>query len=193
MIRINLLPARPRRSLIPEPAVFGALAAVFVALALTYLYGVWRTNELNGEITTITAETAALHPRVEDVLQLEANIEDLQARESLLQGLEDHATPWADLLTDLAQRTPADVWLANVSSVGSNSTFTVQGTAHSYHSVAAFMRQLKVSPFYGRVTLGTAQDIDDQSEQTEAVQFGLSLSMRPQSDVAKQELEGVAP
>ena len=95
MIRINLLPARPRRSLIPEPAVFGVLAAVCVALALTYFYGVWRTNQLNAEINEITAETAALHPRVEDVLQLEASIEDLQARESLLQGLEGRATPWA--------------------------------------------------------------------------------------------------
>ena len=82
------------------------------------------------------------------------------------------------------------MWLANVSTVGSNNTFTVQGTAHSYGSVAAFMRHLKVSPFYGRVTLGTAQDIDDQTDTTQAVQFGLSLSMRPQPDVGHQELQG---
>jgi len=190
VIRINLFPARRRRRLIPELGIFGAVLLVGVVLAGSYLYGTWRNNQVAAEISAINAETAALNLRVADVLLLESKIEDLRGREALLQTLEARAMPWADLLTDLAERTPHDVWLVNASaSMVTGTTLTLQGNALSFNAVADFMRSLGESPFYSGVSLGTAQDA---GEQAQAVQFGLVLTLRPRTVVPQPDVQGAA-
>jgi len=190
VIRINLFPVRRRRRVIPELGLFGIVLLVGAALAGSYLYCAWRNAQVAAEINTINVETAALNPKVADVLLLESKIEDLRGREALLQTLEARAMPWADLLTDLAGRTPHEVWLVNASaSMVSGNTLTLQGDALSFNSVADFMRSLEASQFYSAVALGTAQNGDAQAS---AVQFGLVLTLRPRTVVAQPDIQGAA-
>ncbi|HET7265542.1 MAG TPA: PilN domain-containing protein [bacterium] len=178
MIRINLLPQRRRRRFIPESGV--VLVALFVigALAASYAWETWRNNRVAAETAQINQKLITVRRQVAEVLALEVKIEDLKARETLLKSLEAREVPWAEMLVDLADRTPHDAWLANASVSGSTATgLSLQGSGLSYDAVARFMTALTGSRFYSDVDLQAAQR--SVTGGTPVVQFGLSLKMRP--------------
>ncbi|MHB8733548.1 MAG: PilN domain-containing protein [bacterium] len=181
MIRINLLPQRRRRRLIPESGVVLVALAVIGALAASYTWETVRNREVEAQTADMNRRLVIVRRQVAEVLALEAKIDDLKARENLLQSLEAREVPWSEMLVDLAERTPRDAWLASAAvSTGSNGTglgLSLSGSALSYTSVARFMTTLTGSPFYEDVDLQAAQRATAGT--TSIVQFGLSLSMRP--------------
>lgn len=178
MIRINLLPQRSRRRLIPESGVVLVALLVIGALAGSYSWALWRNRQVAAQTAAINQKLVVARRQAAEVLALEATIADLRARESLLQSLEARQVPWPEMLTDLAGRTPRDAWLATaaVNSSGGLS-LALQGSALSFDAVARFMTALGGSPFYSDVSLQAAQRTAVGT--ASAVQFGLSLSMRP--------------
>ena len=179
MIRINLLPQRRRRRLIPESGVVLVALLVIGALAASYAWEAWRNRRVAAETVEINRKLVVIRRQVAEVLALEAKIEDLKARENLLQSLEAREIPWSEMLIDLAERTPRDAWLANatVGGGGAGLSLSLTGSALSYTSVARFMTTLTGSPYYNDVDLQGAQR--GTLGTTPVVQFGLSLSMRP--------------
>ena len=180
MIRINLLPQRRRRRLIPESGVVLVALLVIGALAASYAWETWRNRRVAAETAEINRKLVVLRLQVAEVLALEAKINDLKARENLLQSLEAREVPWSEMLIDLAERTPRDAWLANATVGGGGSSglsLTLSGSALSYTSVARFMMTLTGSPYYNDVDLQAAQRATLGA--TPVVQFGLTLSMRP--------------
>lgn len=181
MIRINLLPQRRRRRLIPESGVVLVALAVIGALAASYAWEAWRNRQVAAETDQINRKLVVVRRQVAEVLALEAKIDDLKARENLLQSLEAREVPWSEMLVDLAERTPRDAWLgsAAVSSAsnGLGLSLALSGSALSYTSVARFMTTLTGSPYYNDVDLQGAQR--SVVGGTPVVQFGLSLSMKP--------------
>lgn len=180
MIRINLLPQRRRRRLIPESGV--VLVALFVigALAASYAWEAWRNREVAAQTADINRRLVVVRRQVAAVLALEAKVDELKARENLLQSLEAREVPWSEMLVDLAERTPRDTWLGTAAVAGSPGGglgLSLQGSALSYTSVAHFMTTLAGSRFYSDVDLQGAQRSTVGT--TQVVQFGLTLSMRP--------------
>lgn len=181
MIRINLVPHRRRRRLIPESGV--VLVALFVigALAASYAWEAWRNREVAAQTAEINRRLVVARRQVAEVLALEAKVDELKARENLLVSLEAREVPWSEMLIDLAERTPRDAWLGtaavSANAAGSGLGLSLQGSALSYTSVARFMTTLAGSPFYNDVDLQAAQRSTVGA--TPVVQFGLTLSMRP--------------
>ncbi len=179
MIRINLLPQRRRRRLIPESGVVLVALLVIGALAASYAWETWRNRRVAAETVEINRKLVVIRRQVAEVLALEAKIEDLKARENLLQSLEAREVPWSEMLIDLAERTPRDAWLANATVGGGSSglALSLTGSALSYTSVARFMTTLTGSPYYNDVDLQTAARSTVGA--TSVVQFGLNLNLRP--------------
>jgi Tfp pilus assembly protein PilN len=181
VIRINLLPRRRRRRLIPESGVVVVALLVIGALAASYAWETWRNRRVEAETAAINQKLVVVRRQVAEVLALEAKIDDLKARENLLQSLEAREVPWPEMLADLAERTPRDAWLGNAAVGGTSSaaglSVSLSGSALSYTAVANFMTTLTASPYYNDVDLQTAQRATRDT--TPVVQFGLTLSMRP--------------
>lgn len=179
MIRINLLPQRRRRRLIPESGVVLVAVAVIGALAASYAWETWRNRQVAAETAAINQKLVVVRRQVAEVLALEAKIDELKTRESLLQSLEAREIPWSEMLVDLAARTPRDTWLATAGVGGGTTglTLSLTGSALSYTSVAHFMTALTESPYYSDVDLTAAQRSTVGA--ATVVQFGLSLSTRP--------------
>jgi Tfp pilus assembly protein PilN len=179
VIRINLLPQRRRRRLVPESGV--VMVAVFVigALAGSYAWYGWRNRQVAAETAEINQKLVVTRRQVAEVLALEAKIDDLKARENLLQSLEAREVPWAEMLVDLAERTPRDAWLgsAAITQASGGLGLALSGSALSYTSVAHFMTALTGSRFYSDVDLQAAQRA--ALGETPVIQFGLSLNLRP--------------
>jgi Tfp pilus assembly protein PilN len=176
VIRINLLPKRRRRRLIPESGVVLVAILVIGPLAAAYVWGLWRNREMAAQTAEINNRLVVVRRQVSEVLTLETQIEDLKARRNLLQSLEAREVPWSEMLVDLAQRTPKDAWLASAS-VSSGSSLSLDGGALSYNAVARFMTTLEASRFYDGVDLQSAERANVDTKPV--VEFGLTLSMRP--------------
>ncbi len=186
MIRINLLPERRarKRRLVPESGVALVALVVIASLALGYLYGEWRNNQVRLQTAGINDKIREIRPKVAEVLALQARIDELRAKENLLRDLEAKEIPWAETLTDLAARTPSDAWLtsASVSVTSGAPRLTLQGAATSYTAVAQFMVNLGGSRFYSDVDLlgATAADVGTSSSRfVHAIQFGVFTTFRP--------------
>jgi Tfp pilus assembly protein PilN len=179
MIRINLLPRRHRKAVLPESGILAVALLVVGALVMSYLWEVWRNNQVIAQTAAINGKLVVVRRQVAEVLALEAKIEDLKAREHLLQSLEAREVPWSDMLVDLAGRTPRDAWLASAAIAPGQGglTLNLNGSALSYNAVARFMTTLTGSPFYSDADLSTAQRT--LAGTTTIVQFGLTLKMRP--------------
>lgn len=179
MIKINLLPQRRRRRLIPESGVVLVALGVIAALAASYAWETVRNREVARQTADINRRLVVVRRQVAEVLALEAKIDDLKARERLLASLEAREVPWSEMLVDLAARTPHDAWLgsAAVNPSSGGLGLSLAGSALSYTSVAHYMTTLTNSRFYSDVDLQAAQL--SKVGTTPVVQFGLSLAMRP--------------
>lgn len=183
MIRINLLPerGRRRRRLLPESGVVAVACLVIASLVGSYSYFAWQDHLVQAQTNALERQVAALRPRVAEVIALQQKIEDLRSREDLLRSLEARQLPWADMLIDLAQRTPRDAWLQNAGVAMSQGTpqLTLTGSALSYDAVARFMTNLAASRFYSDVDLQGATS--GTADATQVVQFGLITKVRAAS------------
>lgn len=175
MIRINLLPTRRRRrAFAPESGVIGIVMMVLAALVLSYLYGEVRNTRVKVETEQINRQVVAIRPKVAEILQIEEQIQELRAKEQLLKSLEARQLPWAEVLADLAQRTPRDAWLSSATfSPTSASQLILSGSAFSYDAVGRFMKNLAGSRFYSDVDLQQASKASER-----VIRFDLGVTLR---------------
>jgi type IV pilus assembly protein PilN len=180
VIRINLLPQRRRRRrrFAPESGVVTVVLLVIAGLVLGYLYGEVRNTRVKVETDQINREIEAIRPKVAEILALEKQIEALRAKEELLKTLQAREIPWAEILADLAQRTPQDAWLSSASFAPSSAGMLyLQGSGFSYNAVARFMTNIAGSRFFSDVDLSQAQRAD--INRRTVIQFGINATLRP--------------
>lgn len=181
MIRINLLPQRRRRrrQFAPESGVVIVALLVIAGLVLAYLYGEVRNTRVKVETDQINRQIEALRPKVAEILALEKQIELLRARETLLKTLEAREIPWADILADLARRTPQDAWVSSASFLPTQQTaLSLMGNAFSYDAVGRFMTNLAGSRFYSDVDLSGATKTT-AAGQRKVIAFSIIAVLRP--------------
>jgi Tfp pilus assembly protein PilN len=186
VIRINLLPQRRRRRrrFAPESGVIVVALLVLAGLVLSYLYGEVQNTRVKVETDQINRDIEAIRPKVAAILALEQRIESLREKEELLKALEARQLPWADILSDLAVRTPQDAWLSSATfNPTAGGQLTLIGSAMSYDSVGRLMTNLARSRFYSDVDLSQAQK--GNVGQRTIILFNLAVTLRP-TEVAAQ-------
>lgn len=157
MIRINLLPRRPRRRLPGRQFIEIGLpvAAVVVALILAVLVG-GQIRGLETQIAETNRKIDEIQPEVARVLELERQIAVLRAKENLILALLRQQLPAASILNEVRLLIPRDVWLTGFT-VPEAQSLGLEGFALNYPAVAQFMDNLAAGQLFRSVDLTVVQ------------------------------------
>jgi type IV pilus assembly protein PilN len=179
MIRINLLeqseggaPREGGRSLnlsVGGPFVFGSV--LLVALTVLWLgWATWSKNarlaELETDIDAANKELQALQKALEKVDEFQAKKNALEQRVTLISDLKRRQVVPVHLLDQVSRELPDYLWLDDMREQAG--AVRLAGKATSYNAVSNFYNNLKGSPFFDDVTLGTTKRVN------EGVSFQLS-------------------
>ena len=194
MIRINLLPPEERtragRSVnFKMPAVGNfipvgvALAAVVVCLG-TFLVQSRTMTQLETNLEEARAESERLAPQIARIQRLQREREQLDARLDTITALDEERYLRVQLLSELARRSPENMWLTKVHE-NSPGQYKLEGITFSNFIVADFIANLSQADLYQALDLNDIQrgKIDDVTvldfEITATVGNGLPVAATP--------------
>jgi Tfp pilus assembly protein PilN len=158
MIKINLLPReRVRRAPVaPRILAIAGLAAALAVVVIATLVLNARIRGLQADLEQVNAEIERLRPVVAEVEALQRRIAEARQKEQLIQQLEALRIPWDEILVELRQVVPQDVWLIRVEA-RPDGNLTFNGYGLSYEALARFMVSLDNSEMFEGADLNIAQ------------------------------------
>jgi len=159
MIKINLLPAHPRRRLgisLPTLPGLGLLFGALYAVAIVLVGGYWfllstEGRSLTTEIARLEAETARHKAAIAEGTRFKKEKEDLERRVALIDLIARNQARPIYLLDALADTVPQDIWLSSLEE--KEQVLKITGSAFSTTAVADFMSNLKNSGKFRDVDL----------------------------------------
>ncbi len=156
---INLIPEtaaflKPAR---PYIKVAGAVMLVLLAASLLWAWSLRnKITQSDQRLASLTAEIQRLEPELEALravqateLALRSEVERQTARVA-----KERAVRWSQILVDIADRLPRDMWLTRVASPDS-SRITLTGIATNEETIPRALESLSGSPYLERVVLGS--------------------------------------
>lgn len=155
MIRINLLPVREvereagRRQ--ETRLVYLVVALVLVALAGIEVGSRMRLTPLKEEHARLQADIVALDKKSTELAQLETERKDLEEKLKTIETLEAKKVGPVNVLADLSDAAPEQVWLLEFKESGGLAT--ISGLGLDDQTIANFMRKLGASPYFDGVDL----------------------------------------
>ena len=168
MIRINLLPVREvereagRRQ--ETRLVYLTAALIVVILAGIEIGSRMRLAPLKQEHAKLQADIVALDKKSAELTKLEAERKDLEEKLKTIATLEAKKVGPVNVLADLSDAAPDQVWLIEFKESGGLAT--ISGLGLDDQTIANFMRKLDASPYFDGV---------DLVETTQAEQEGVQL------------------
>jgi len=164
VIRVNLLPVREvereagRRQ--ETRLVYLSAALVVVLLAGIEVGSRMRLAPLKTEHARLQADIVALDKKSIELTKLETERKDLEEKLKTIATLEAKKVGPVQVLADLSDATPEQVWLLEFKETGGLAT--ISGLGLDDQTIANFMRKLGASPYFGGVDLvETAQSEQD--------------------------------
>ncbi len=164
MIRVNLLPVREvereagRRQ--ETRLVYLGVALVAVMLAGIEVGSRMQLAPLKTEHARLQADIVALDKKSVELAQLESEKKDLEEKLKTIATLEAKKIGPVNVLSDLSNAAPEQVWLLEFKESGGLATIT--GLGLDDQTIANFMRKLDGSPYFDGVDLvETAQSEQD--------------------------------
>lgn len=164
MIRINLLPVREvereagRRQ--ETRLVYLTAALIVVVLAGIEIGSRMRLAPLKQEYAKLQTDIVALDKKSIELTKLETERKDLEEKLKTIATLEAKKIGPVQVLADLSDAAPEQVWLLEFKETGGLATVT--GLALDDQTIANFMRKLSASPYFDGVDLvETAQSEQD--------------------------------
>ena len=165
MIKINLLPARPRRRFaiaLPTLPGLGLLFGVLYAVVIVLVGGYWYVLNTEGltltaDITRLEAETARHKTAIAEGTRFKKEKEDLERRVALIDLIARNQARPIYLLDALADTVPQDIWLTSVEE--KEQVLKIAGSAFSTTAVADLMSNLKNSGKFRDVDLIVAKQV----------------------------------
>lgn len=159
MIRINLLPSRPKKRLAITAARLpglGLVLGLLYLLAAAAVGGYWyvldgEAGTVRAEIARIEKESARLKTAIAEGERFRKEKEDLERRLTVIESLSRNQTRPIHLLDALADAVPRDVWLTSMEE--KDKGLRIAGSAFSATAVADFMANLKQSGKFRDVDL----------------------------------------
>lgn len=163
MIRVNLLPVREvereagRRQ--ETRLVYLGVALVAVVLAGIEVGSRMQLGPLKKEYSKLQADIVELDKKSAELAQLETEKKDLEEKLKTIDTLEAKKIGPVNVLADLSDAAPEQVWLLEFKESGGLAT--ISGLGLDDQTIANFMRNLDGSPYFDGVDLVETQ----QSEQ----------------------------
>jgi type IV pilus assembly protein PilN len=168
VIRINLLPVREvereagRRQ--ETRLVYLCVALVVVALGGIEVVSRMRLAPLKTEHAKLQADIVALDKKSAELAKLEGQRKDLEEKLKTIATLEAKKIGPVQVLADLSDSAPEQVWLMEFKESGGLAT--ISGLGLDDQTIANFMRNLGSSPFFDNVDL-----VETQQTEMEGVQL----------------------
>jgi len=168
VIRVNLLPVREvereagRRQ--ETRLVYLTVALVVAALLAVEVTSRLRLAPLRDEQKKLQADIVALDTKTKELAKLETERKDLEEKLKTIATLEQKKVGPVQVLADLADSAPEQVWLLEFKETGGLATIT--GLGLDNQTIANFMRNLAASPYFDAV---------DLVETTQSEQDGVQL------------------
>jgi len=155
VIRINLLPVREvereagRRQ--ETRLVYLSVALIAVVLAGIEVGSRMRMVPLKHEFTKLQGEIVALDKKSVELSKLETERKDLEEKLKTIATLEAKKVGPVQVLSDLSDAAPEQVWLLEFKETGGLAT--ISGLGLDDQTIANFMRNLGSSPYFDGVDL----------------------------------------
>lgn len=155
MIRINLLPVREvereagRRQ--ETRLVYLSAVLVLVVLAGVEVASRMRLAPLKKEYAKLQSDIVALDKKSEQLAKLETERKDLEEKLKTIATLEAKKVGPVNVLADLSDAAPEQVWLLEFKESGGLAT--ISGLGLDDQTIANFMRTLDASPYFADVDL----------------------------------------
>lgn len=180
MRAVNLLPRdEPARSFEAKRGIVflggGGTALVTVALATLILGASGAANQERQALDLINAELVAVpkpEPGQTEAQDDTALLAEKSARISALSTVLAGRIAWDEILRQISQVLPEDVWLSALSASGEaagSTKLTLSGSTYSQDGVARFLSRVSILPSLANVQLQTSSALTDGA--TGIVQF----------------------
>jgi Tfp pilus assembly protein PilN len=182
MININLVANRRAQRLrlakVARISAYGVIG-LMVAVVLTYAWLSIAVTMVSGEIREVEASlgSPALSKALDRISFLESQAAVLRPRVKLLHQVQESQKDWGQILQDLSDVIPNDVWLTSVGSrrEQTEQRLIISGSALSQSAVGNFMLNLKTAHWCGVPALGYTQTV--RLQDTDVVNFEVTVPL----------------
>lgn len=181
LLPINLIPEstsvwRPARPYIKLAAA--AMAVVFLVSLIWALSLRNKVTRAQNTLTSLQAQIAALEPEIEALraaqateLALRTEVERQTARIA-----RERAVRWSQILVDVADRLPSDMWLTRVASPDS-SRISLTGIATNRETIPRAIESLSGSPYLDSVVLGSLTKDDTYAPGRAVIRYQINARL----------------
>ena len=159
MLEINLLPVREARRKAGIRQILMQLVLLLI-LALTVVAVVH--SRIAGQITSakdrvdqMNRDIDQFKPQLEQVAKFRKQKKKLEKKINVIAKLDRARSGPVRMLSELAARTPAKLWLTSLKTQGS--TISMKGQSLDNEIVAQFLRDLGRSPYFKQVDLDSTE------------------------------------
>jgi len=196
--RINLVPTGERARTTTNVGVLGLVAAgiiVLFGLGLGYYLLSNTLSDRKQELEDIQAQRAALEAQVRALQAYEQLASQRAAAERIVQGIYAGRTLVSEVLDDVSQVIPSNVWFVDLSLTASDPDFSlveqkgasvrssdnvlsVEGNTYAFEDVARFLVRLELVPSLSNIDLVSAgEPIGPTDEAQEVKGFSIEAAV----------------
>lgn len=151
---INLLPQhlRPQTGIAIRHICWAAIAGVLLVCGLLYGGQLFKEQLLRRELAQVNRQIQEIRPLVRQVQENNALQRQIAAREDTLQQIsKERARYWSELLLQLGQATPENLWLTQVSS-DTEGVIRLRGSAKDIDAVMQYIANLKQNSQFANIS-----------------------------------------
>ncbi len=162
MIKINLLPKKPKRAIAKYDLYVCTLVTlvVIVILAVLYFTNVSQIGNYKGMIATAQKEKAALEPVLGEFMRLEKEKKEIETRIKGIGTLKEGRALAARTLFDLTTVVRESLWLKTFKK--SQNSFELEGRSLENESISSFIESLSNIPYMTNVELKNIEDVSEE-------------------------------
>ncbi len=178
---INLLPEVSTFWLPARPYIKASVAIMAVVLALTVIWALSLSKKitrkeqtqasLGAQIARLEPELAALRAAQATEIALRNEVERQTARIA-----KQRAVRWSQILVDVSERLPRDMWLTRMASPDS-SRITLNGIATNRETIPNAIEALSTSPYLDNAVLGSLSKDDTYAPGRNVIRYQIKAKL----------------
>jgi len=174
MVKINLLPVRAtakKEILIVQLTIAALMLALTLAvLGLLHFSVSSKISSVNSSISKAQAELTRLKKIQAKVVKFKKDSKALEEKLGVIKKLSLKRTDAVYLMEALVDVAPENLWIESLKEAKSN--FVMTGISLDYDTIARFMINMELSPFFDEVKIKSSKQkkIGDQSVQAFTIQ-----------------------
>ncbi|MBN2372358.1 PilN domain-containing protein [bacterium] len=154
MIRINLLPRKPKPPVVlyKDSAVLcGAIFLLLIIMSIIMLKMNGRVNELKMQVAETRKQIESSELDLQKIQKLKDDKAILENKIKIIDTLKKKQEWPVHVMEELGFAIPEQVWLNNL--VNQGDSLRLEGMTPSYNAISEFMQQLDKSPYFKGIDL----------------------------------------